>query len=755
MSELKFKISSGLKTILGKELITDDNIAVFELVKNSYDAHASEVTVTFENIYSDDARIIISDNGKGMTLEDIKEKWLFVAYSAKKEGTEDIGYRDKIYQDRAFAGAKGIGRFSCDRLGACLTMITTPYIAGSDTHEINVDWNLFEQSALQEFDSVAVTHKRADSKLNPYLHGTTLIISNLRNESRWNRKKLLNLKDSLSKLINPFDEDSDETFSIKIAVEDESTQDKKEKEYRNQVNGPVKSILFEVLSLKTTKLVSSISKDGETITTTLLDGGHLIYKLQEKNSFNYLKSINSTVYFLNQKAKINFKNKMGFSSRQFGSIFVYKNGFRVFPFGEPQDDSFGLEQRKRGRRGSYLGINELIGVIKIEDHDDTFIETSSRDSGFIINNAFNALNSYLVKNIVLRLERYVIQIRQWGLGLQDLESYDERLSLKEKIIHLIARVSETENVISLEYDDNIEEVIDSAKSDSGSTQSMITNLRAIASKSPEQSEQIIKYANQLERSFKELKQDIISSDRQLTEVKKAIEEKETQNLFLQSVKSQEFQEIINLLHQVGIASNTIDNYMIGITSKLNRGKEISPERLRKIVETISFENRKILSVSRFATKANFKLNAEIVELDINNFLYEYVTNVAKKFRTSSRFSIDIKRFTNKEFILKHRPLELIILIDNLISNAQKAQATLLEITVDDSPLERLIVAFKDNGIGIKKENLQRIFDYGYTTTSGSGLGLGHIKEILAKLRATFEVDSKLGKGTTFTIKFEK
>jgi len=58
--QLHFKISSALKNIIGRDLIKDDFIAVFELVKNSYDAHASQVDIYFENIYSDKAKIIIN-----------------------------------------------------------------------------------------------------------------------------------------------------------------------------------------------------------------------------------------------------------------------------------------------------------------------------------------------------------------------------------------------------------------------------------------------------------------------------------------------------------------------------------------------------------------------------------------------------------------------------------------------------------------------------------------------------------------------
>src|SRR3989338_10340450 len=86
---IRFKISSGLKNLIGRELITDELIAIFELVKNSFDAHANTVTITFENLLGENnSKITITDNGKGMSYDDLINKWLFVAYSAKSRSEE-------------------------------------------------------------------------------------------------------------------------------------------------------------------------------------------------------------------------------------------------------------------------------------------------------------------------------------------------------------------------------------------------------------------------------------------------------------------------------------------------------------------------------------------------------------------------------------------------------------------------------------------------------------------------------------------
>src|SRR3972149_5872362 len=156
---LQFKISSDLKNIIGKELITDDFIAIFELVKNSYDALANKVDIIFDNIKNkknpEKARIVVADDGEGMSYKDLLNKWLFVAYSEKKPKqpittADNQDFRDKIQEKRVFAGAKGIGRFSCDKLGSKLVLYTKKEDE-EVIHILRMDWNKFEKDSKKQF----------------------------------------------------------------------------------------------------------------------------------------------------------------------------------------------------------------------------------------------------------------------------------------------------------------------------------------------------------------------------------------------------------------------------------------------------------------------------------------------------------------------------------------------------------------------------------------------------------------------------
>ena len=228
MSErLHFKVSAGLKNIIGKELINDKFIAIFELVKNSYDAGAKEVTIKFENIYSDNSAIYIIDDGKGMTKQEIIDKWLFVAYSEKKNST----YRDNIKFRRNYAGAKGVGRFSCDRLGERVDLFSKTK-EDKTINVVKINWNEFENSDTEEFQDIDVLYDEIESELIDE-KGTIIKISGLR--EKWNRDELLKLKKSLTQLVNPEADENYDLFNIILEVEEEKEKDEEKSKEEKMV----------------------------------------------------------------------------------------------------------------------------------------------------------------------------------------------------------------------------------------------------------------------------------------------------------------------------------------------------------------------------------------------------------------------------------------------------------------------------------------------------------------------------------------
>ena len=401
-NELQFKVSAELKNILGKDLITSPNIAVLELVKNSYDAHATKVEITF----GEDS-LVIADNGKGMSLDDLKNKWLFVAYSAKSDGTEDESYRGKI--NRRFAGAKGIGRLSCDRLARYLKLETKS--AEGFPEILNVDWKAFEENQQKEFDEVSVQHETV--KTAPQFPGgrdtgTIMTFSGLK--THWNREDIISLKKSLEKMINPFSDVEEFEIELIAPKEIETDQDAKAHE---SVNGIVKNTISDVSKIKTTQIEVQLTKDA--VTTTLSDRGVIMYVIEEPNTYQFLKNVNIGLFYMNRAAKVNFSKRMGIQPVSYGNVFLFRNGFRILPYGEYDDDSWGLNRRAQQGYNRFLGTRDLFGRVDVEtDNVNDFKEVSSRDGGLIETPAYNELLSFFSKTH-RRLERYVVGVL-WGEG---------------------------------------------------------------------------------------------------------------------------------------------------------------------------------------------------------------------------------------------------------------------------------------------------------------------------------------------------
>jgi signal transduction histidine kinase len=770
MNKEYFKISSGLKNLIGSELITDNFVAVFELVKNSFDAKASEVRIIFENIYSENAKIIIQDNGKGMDYDDLVNKWLFVAYSAKRDGTEDFDYRNKLKSNRLYAGAKGVGRFSCDRLGRYLNLITIKDNPSSKIENIFVDWKKFEENQKEEFIEIPVEHKQLSNIPYKIKHGTILEISGV-NSSEWTRGVIKQLKDKLSKLVKPQLNKSLEENSFKIFIQsvDDIEEDKKEAYryaekgegvvYRNTINGEIQNFVFEELKIKTTKIETQISATGDDISTSLNDRDNFIYKIREKNKYQLLRSISIKLYFLNRSAKNIFKRRIGVDAVEYGNVFVYKNGFRIYPFGERGNDILGIDNRAVQGYNRYIGTRNLIGIIEIEGNDTDLKETTSRDGGLVKTKAYNELEEYLFETL-RRLEKYVIDVTEWGVNDDNVENLniDE---VNQRLVKLIGNISDDKSILGLEYNKDLIRIIE--EQEEGSAKKIVSNFKRIAAETND--DILVKDSRRLERYFKEAEKRVQSSEKEVQvtkEEKKIIEEeleqKISESLFAKADKSTEKDDLLSIQHHIYRHSALhITKYIDDLVDAINKDK--SKEDLLRIINKISFENKKVITLSRFVTKAQFDTTVAKINADLISFVNEYVVNVYQEYRhlmmNNQKMAIKAEKPSGTKFNTSFRPIEMIIILDNLLNNSFRAKAKNVFVYWKSISLSEIELHIQDDGIGIPDKNLDRIFDARFTTTNGSGLGLYHTKEIIEKIGGRIAVNNQLRQGVEFIIKFEK
>jgi hypothetical protein len=788
---LRFKVSSGLKDIIGKDLITDDYVAVFELVKNSYDAKATKVQITFE-----EDKIIIADNGKGMSLIDIKEKWLFVAYSAKKSNISS----QKTY----YAGAKGIGRFSSDRLGKTL-ILTTKTNKSKKNESVTVEWKKFEKDQKDEFINIDVEYEQksfVDIYPDHSKQGTVLEIIQLNNT--WDREMLKELKHSLEKIINPFSKLND--FSIEIICAREKDNDKNEEHKRDTVNGIIENSILDVLKLKTTKIDVKIT--SKEIKTEVIDRGATIYKIKEKNkNYPLLDDVIITIFYLNQTAKANFTKKMNIQPVNYGSIFLYKNGFRVYPFGNKGDDSWGLDYRAQQRHSSRLSTRDLFGKVEINsDNTEEFKEVSSRDGGLIKTSGWFQLKDVFDKTHRY-LERYVSGVL-WGTDflkgkyfendqiaqenrnyLLDNDRVNEDISIVKKSIgskidyiqlikglvrdknitveyynkDLLNIISDRLNEIksrfindleiiaektnNLELKDKIflvEKEINKLKAENEKKEKELAREKALREKAEKKAKDAKLAQAEAELKAKESERQRKSAEDSKKQTEGELKQKIKQNLFLQSVQTLDYDRIINYHHDIRLQANTIENWLESITKSLNNGN-YDIDEIRQTIEAITISNNKILAISRFATKANFNSSSEDISVDIIAYIEQYIESIKLFFN-------DIKiHFFNKknvELVKKFRPIEISVMMDNLFNNSIKAKSKNFKIEVNKNK-DDIIIFFTDDGGGLDKEitNPKDIFEKGFTKTNGSGLGLYNVSQIINReLKGNIEVNDKVKEG---------
>ena len=727
--KLDFKISTGLKDIIGKELITEAHTAIFELVKNAYDADATLVKIVFQNIGGSDgknpARVLIVDNGKGMSYNDIKNKWLFVGYSAKKDGIPESGdFRDKISnRRRIFAGAKGIGRFSVDRLGQ-KTNLYTRKPSEPKVHRVQMDWRRFEDNQNELFQSIDVEYDtldrfpRLDAKQGKMQHGTILEIFPL--ADTWNRANLTKLKKYLLRLINPAQTQNSGDFEIWIAA-DEFLEEDKTLEARGKksqtINGRIDNVVFERMGIKTTQIRCSITRSK--ITTEITDKGRFVFRTEEANQYNGLHGIDIRISYLNRAAKKTFTDTMGIRPIQFGSIFLYKNGFRIHPYGEERDDWLNLEQRRGQGWARYLSAREVIGRVEINGTQPKFREVSSRGGGVVATEEFHMLLDVVKDRAIRWLERYVVEGLDWDNPKKDgykKPDADIKTDSLELVLKFTGQIKDPNKRV--EFNPNLMEIVEEKQSDDLSE--VVKNIEALAlfAESSDEKARIKKYARQIRSATMAYAE---------KRAKQAAESVKKEILLMKESQSAGIKMAEDYNHWIGIATGNITTYLMRLVDEIR--EKGGSESVLSIVEQISRENQKIAAVSSIVGRANFNVQAEKQTADIVAYITQYITGVIADREKRIRFN-----FANEgiEFITKFTPLEIAIMLDNFVVNSRKTDAgrVTLKFSTSDNMLRVLI---SDDGAGISDETAPHVFKRGFSTTSGSGIGLSHIRSIAREM----------------------
>jgi len=750
-----FRISSHLKDIIGRDLVTNEFVAIFELVKNSFDAGASRVDIEFDPAKS---TIAIVDDGRGMSQADIRDKWLFVAYSEKAAADPD-SYRDKIRPAGQFAGSKGIGRFACDTLGARLELYSR--INGQNSvSKLEIDWTQFEVDSLEEFQDVGVT--LGATKAFPTIvhadapdeHGTVLIIRDTRQQ--WDEDSIKRLRKDLAKLIDPFG--TTENVAVSTWMVDGSTT------AIEGVDGQVGNEVADLLTEKTSRIEVII--DGGSIISTLFDRGRKIYSVREPSPYEELaeSKVEGQIYFLNRSAKHTFTLRMGVRSVEFGSVFLFLNRFRIFPIGEEFDDTLGLNRRKQQGQSRYLGTRDIIGRVDVTARPKLFREVSSRDAGLVEDARSRALFEAIRRHMIFRLERYVVGVNWQDRHDQERDTPEglETDRARERILTIIGSLARTKDIEILYYDKEIVRVSDDPD------QITEAALKAMAELAESRGDPSL--LGQIEHARRQIEELQVSRQEARQLAQRAIEERriadariarlEQQAEFLGSSRDVDVERVQLLMHQatihLGHVRSAITNAaheIRNVLSSANLPGDFDIEDIGDLLASIRQSARRVsasiagasLSGDRLGTVLSFAPNIRIdlqtdkVRGDLLQFLNEYF-----EVRLVGIPGMPAATFDGSGLALRREfsPVDIAVLVDNLQDNARKAKASKIEFKAVRKTANSLTISVTDDGVGIdqRKVDPSKIFERGYTgSASGTGLGLYSARQILQEMGGKIEL----------------
>ena len=665
-AKLNFSTNAKLGKLVGRELITNNIIAVFELIKNSYDAFASNVCIEFVNfstsgkdaeisnrgkrnvvVSSPLSKIIISDNGCGMSFEEIKQNWMEIGTTSKEGAIDREARKGRKTIHRIINGEKGIGRFGCDKLGANLKM-TSIGAEGKETSFLYIDWDLFEDHSkkLQEIKFDCVTKQNLPQKET----GLILEISNLRDD--WTNSDILNLKKQLKKMISPFAQEQND-FNIFLEFDD----------YKEK-------IVNDSFEYATTGIHARLSINGM-----------LEYEIFDER-YNYSSClevkkpcfgpVEIKILYLDAVAKRLFARNNGISTREYGNVKLFRDNFRILPYGEMENDWLGIDNKHAQAVFRSLGTRDIMGYVQITKADNPLLKDATNRQGLNEDTLeFSEFKNFIWKILELLQEHIFSKIRT------DAEKQ--------------GRVIET--------------TVEDIKKDLSSFKSELPKLYDDIQLPKEQKDLVVDKTLQ---SFN-------SIEKKVERVDKANKQLSKRLIVMEKIVGTETM-LFDLLHAV---KNKLDalNALVDLVGIEAQQKQLDFDiaSSQSIVNEIS----KMVVAALKRTAPNRRKKENIILAQVLNSFVEEKRLVYPDITILLQNHIYYRVNCNVD--------GLRAVLDNLMNNSIKAlkhkafdKKIVLSMEVADSMLK---VFFEDNGVGINEDDAPFIFNVTFSRTGGTGIGL--------------------------------
>jgi signal transduction histidine kinase len=464
----KFRPRARLLLQLGDQLIKNESVALLELVKNSYDAGATLVEIKMSNLNNPNTGTIsIFDDGSGMDYDIVTKVWLEPGSDYKAQILKNIENEPLPFKRKPL-GEKGIGRFSAHKLGKTVELISRQ--KNKDEVYVKIDWDSFEQ--YKYIDEVPIDVIKREPEIFKGKHtGTFLKISNLRT-SQWSDVILKEIYRSINAICSPFD--TPDSFNVLFEIDKPSIFEDiptineikklslysfqceiekneitkfsyeftpyvgmkklKKKKFTYNVKGETNNIEnFET----TKKMVLKAVRNPETGVKEsppidLGAGGMNIGKLKFEG---WIFDRQSKVL---KYAEVDTKGLREYLNGN-GGVRVYRDGIRVYDYGEPENDWLGLEKSRLYDPGVKINKGLILAAVHLERESSSSLVEQTNREGFVDNLAYRAFRDAVT---------YAIKIIE---GFRNEDKDDVRLyyGISEKTEPVLATVAELKDIIEL------------------------------------------------------------------------------------------------------------------------------------------------------------------------------------------------------------------------------------------------------------------------------------------------------------------
>ena len=687
-ASVRFTVDAGHIQRLGAELVGKQDTALSELIKNAYDADATKVTLNFSGRGTPGGTLVIVDDGSGMTDDVIRRSWMRISTASKVDEPVSALYR------RIRAGRKGIGRFAVQRLGKELILETRP--RGESTgYKVRFNWDA-EFVAGRDLNEVFSQIERFDK--DPDDHGTRLSIFDLRDA--WADSALAKVWRAVILLQPPFpiarlpanaptpDAAVDPGFAVEI---NGRSREQLRTEY---------SIEKSFLSQAFAKIEASIDKDGNAFVSVsapkinLKDSQHFQERFLLTGPVDF-----SAFYFIYLASTLSGMTQAvaGEMGRTFGGIRIYRNGFRVLPYGETSDDWLALDVDV-SRRELLVPANNrnFFGQVELASAKNPLFEETSSREGLLENEAYFELRKF-VRNAVEWAAKRVAAARnrKQDAGQRDFVPEPRKPS------DLIRNLFETLGDSSL------------ANQAKALTQRAFAQAEAAAAE----------YEATVERERR---------------------------------RSLEYEEMLRLLASLGLSISVFGHEVKGakdaITARLAlltdaietvKDNAAASELRRQHTGLASAADRMFDIGGYIAGLMSSTESRQLRSLSVKGALERFAEQFSDYMgKQGVSFEIDVQPQGLRTTLMHGSELDSVLLnfLTNSIKSMRQSKVSERRVRMDGRREDRhVVIGFEDNGMGVALEDRDRVFDAFFTTTMaadddgvagpGSGLGLKIVSDI--------------------------